>query len=923
MSEATGITEINTETVPAPASSNGESNGSPAHTPFVPASTVMPELTFPAVLVGAVLGIVFGASSLYLVLKVGLTVSASIPVAVLSITLFRLFSKFLPIRRATILENNIVQTTGSAGESIAFGVGVTMPALFLLGFEMDIVRVMTVAVLGGLLGILMMIPLRRAFIVKQHGRLKYPEGTACADVLIVGEKGGASARAVFTGFGIAFVYALLMKAMKFWKDTLDVPLFTRTGQGLKKGVVGGELDPALLGVGYIIGPRIASIMVAGGVLAYLVMVPAIAYFGEGLTTPLAPAPLNGKLIRDMTVGQIRNNYILYIGAGAVATGGIISMLQALPVIFGSVIGGLRDLRGGQGGGNRQRRTDHDLPMTVVLFGSLALVIAIAVAPSLGLGLIEQTPEGSRINILGLVSAGLIVLLGFLFVTVSSRLTGEVGSSSNPISGMTVATLLITCLVFVSLGKTSKEASLTALTVAAVVCIASSNGGTTSQDLKTGFLIGATPSRQQWAILVGALTSALVIGYTLLLLNEAGTVYSKKDVPSYTIPTDQLANLPKQRPGGQYSDDTNSYAIFHVSEAESVDFKEKGVNVPPGKYLADDSGKLVFFVDPAINGKLNRTDDGHSVKDVKYQAPKTQLMEKIISGIFNQKLPWGLVLLGVLIAITLELSGVPSLPFAVGVYLPLESSTPIFLGGAVRYLSDKAQRRRGPALSETESEMSPGSLLSTGYIAGASIAGVVFAFIAPNQDLADSLARWQYRTTTVAQAATDKAAFDEAARHELGYGSGELSESQKAAMDDLAGEFAEVNESELPKYIPVKPGMKIKVSQGTKVFDGASSRRLGADEEIPVPEGVKTLGEFAGRLLGSPDKAGSLMDNNKEQLKLPEKLPAGAELKVPQRDLTALIASGSLVLFLLLVSLGFFLKTPPTETAVRSPTGPAA
>ena len=709
----------------------------------------MPELTLPAVLVGAVLGIVFGASSLYLVLKVGLTVSASIPVAVLSITLFRLFSKFLPIRRATILENNIVQTTGSAGESIAFGVGVTMPALFLLGFEMDIVRVMTVAVLGGLLGILMMIPLRRAFIVKQHGRLKYPEGTACADVLIVGEKGGASARAVFTGFGIAFVYALLMKAFKFWKDTLDLRLYSSTGQGLKKGVLGGELDPALLGVGYIIGPRIASIMVAGGVLAYLVMVPAIAYFGDGLTAPLAPAPANGKLIKNMSVGELRNNYILYIGAGAVATGGIISMLQALPVIFGSVIGGLRDLRGGGGGANRLKRTDHDLPMTVVLFGSLALVIAIALAPSLGLGLHRTDPEGTRVNILGLVSAGLIVLLGFLFVTVSSRLTGEVGSSSNPISGMTVATLLITCLVFVFLGKTSKEASLTALTVAAVVCIASSNGGTTSQDLKTGFLIGATPSKQQWAILVGALTSAIFIGGTLLLLNEAGTVYSKKTefVPDYKIPGDVLASLPKQRPGGQYSDDKNEYAIFHVSEAESVDFKERKLSIPAGKYLADDAGKLVFFVDPAINGKLNRTDDGHSVKDVKYQAPKTQLMEKIISGIFNQKLPWGLVLLGVLIAVTLELSGVPSLPFAVGVYLPLESSTPIFLGGAVRYLSDMAQRRRGRALSESESEMSPGSLLSTGYIAGASIAGVVYAFIAPNPDLSDWLAKWQYRTTT--------------------------------------------------------------------------------------------------------------------------------------------------------------------------------
>src|SRR5439155_10133340 len=372
------------------------------------------------------------------------------------------------------------------GESIAFRVGVTMPALFLLGYEMDITRVMTVGVLGGLLGILMMIPLRRAFVVKQHGKLRYPEGTACADVLIVGEQGGASAKAVFTGFGLAFVYAFLMKAMKFWKDTLDVRLYSpSTGAGLKKGVFGGELDPALLGVGYIIGPRIASIMVAGGVLAYLVFVPAIAYFGEGLTAPLAPE--GTRLIKDMSVGQLRNSYIIYIGAGAVATGGIISMFQALPVIIGSLFGGLRDL-GGRGAGNGEGtpRTERDMPMMVVILGSLGLAAAIAAAPSLGLGF---TP-------FGLLAAGLIVLLGFLFVTVSSRLTGEVGSSSNPISGMTVAALLIACLVFLALGWTAPNPYfITALSIGGIVCIAASNGGTTSQDLKTGFLVGSTPRNQ--------------------------------------------------------------------------------------------------------------------------------------------------------------------------------------------------------------------------------------------------------------------------------------------------------------------------------------------------------------------------------------------------------------------------------------------
>jgi putative OPT family oligopeptide transporter len=698
-----------------------------AHKPYVPDEANISEFTWQAVVVGALLGIVFGASSMYLVLKVGLTVSASIPVAVLSITLFRFLSRLTGIRKATILENNITQTTGSAGESIAFGVGVTMPALFLLGFEMDVTRVMTVGVLGGLLGILMMIPLRRAFIVKQHGKLKYPEGTACADVLIVGEQGGASAKAVFTGFGLAFVYAIGMKAFQLWKDTLKLPLYSETGQGLRKGVLGGELDPALLGVGYIIGPRIASIMVAGGVLAYLVFVPTIAYFGEGLTAPLAPAVsavdkhgVDHGIIKNMDVGEIRSSYIIYIGAGAVATGGIISMLQALPVIFTAVFAGLRDLTGGRqrenGGG--APRTEHDLPMWVVVFGSLALVAAIAYAPSLGLGF---TP-------FGLLAAALIVVLGFLFVTVSSRLTGEIGSSSNPISGMTVAALLITCLVFVLSGHTSKADSLAALTIAAVVCIASSNGGTTSQDLKTGYLIGATPSKQQWAIVIGALTSAIVIGYTLLGLNDAGTVYSKakENLPAYTVPAGEVSTLTQtQRAGGQYADDTTVYRVLHVNEADATERKIK-----PGKYLVNDDGTLAYFVDPAINGRLKEWDNGQDVHSNKFSAPKTQLMQKIISGIFDQKLPWGLVLLGVLVAITLELSGVPSLPFAVGVYLPLESSTPIFLGGAVRFVVDRINARRGRAsASETEAEMSPGTLLSTGYIAGASIAGVICAFVA--------------------------------------------------------------------------------------------------------------------------------------------------------------------------------------------------
>jgi putative OPT family oligopeptide transporter len=891
---------------------NGNGNGVIEHKPYVPDRVVMPELTWSAVIVGAVLGIIFGASSLYLVLKVGLTVSASIPVAVLSITLFRAFSRFLPIRRATILENNIVQTTGSAGESIAFGVGVTMPALFLLGFEMDISRVMIVAILGGLLGILMMIPLRRAFVVKQHGRLKYPEGTACADVLIVGEQGGASAKAVFTGFGLAFVYAILMKAMKLWKDTLDLKLYDKAGQGLNKGVLGGELDPALLGVGYIIGPKIASIMVAGGVLAYLVLVPAIAYFGEGLTKPLAPAPENGKLIKDMSVRDLRNNYIIFIGAGAVATGGIISMFQALPVIFAAIWSGLRDLTGKRTNQEEEstKRTERDMPMTVVLFGSIALVLVIALVPMLGLNMVAVTNGAVSFNWFGLIAAGLIVALGFLFVTVSSRLTGEVGSSSNPISGMTVAALLITCLVFVSLGHTSKADMLTALTIAAVVCIASSNGGTTSQDLKTGFLVGATPSKQQWAILAGALTSALFIGITLYYLNEAGSVYSKKKevIPDYKVPSNVLNTLTdKQRAGRQYDSDPTYYHVFHVGESESVDLK-----IPPGKYLVDDEGKIVYFVDPAINGKLEKWDDGTSVKSFKYQAPKTQLMQKIISGIFDQKLPWGLVLLGALIAITLELTGVPSLPFAVGVYLPLESSTPIFLGGMIRYIVERVGKARGAApTSESEAEMSAGSLLSTGYIAGASIAGVLIAFVAASPAISAKAARWQYRTSTLDREMSVNDAFSEGARRELDLGPGAIPADKEQKYDDLVGEFAEANENQLPKYILLAPGTKLTFAQGTVVYDqsGGGSRTLEKEETIASPDKPTLLGVLAGQILGDEDKAAAIYENNKDVLKLPQQLPKDAVIKLPQRDMTALLASGFMVVFLLLVGLGVFLKMP--------------
>jgi putative OPT family oligopeptide transporter len=677
--------------------------------PYVADDANLPELTWSAVLIGVVLGIVYGASSLYLVLRVGLTVSASIPVAVLSITLFRALSKAFGLRPATILENNIVQTTGSAGESLAFAIGVTMPALLLLGYDMDVVRVVTVGALGGLLGILMMIPLRRAFIVKQHGKLTYPEGTACAEVLIVGEEGGRGAATVFVGFAMAFLVKLASSGLRMWRETPVAQLVNSQGRGLPKGEIGGELAPELLGVGYIIGPRIASIMMAGGILAYLVLIPLIAIFSANQSSPIEP--VGDKLIRDMAPGAIRGNYVLYIGAGAVTAGGLISLLQALPLIFGSLRSGMSDLTktraAGEEGAVATPRTGRDLPIWLTLAGSLVLVVAIMAVPNLGLGF----------HWFGLLCAALIIIFGFLFVAVSSRLTGEIGSSSNPISGMMVATLLFTCLAFVVAGHSDKAAILSAVTVAAVVCVAASNGGTTAQDLKTGFLVGATPIRQQWAIVVGALTSAAVIGWTLLVLNDAGTIYSRtqKPLPYITVPNvSELTTM--EHVGGQYAaEDQNLYHVLNVGRRDRL----RGV--PPGKYLVDDTGRFRYYVDPAINGQLDAQDDGRAV--TRFPAPKAQLMALIIDGIFSGELPWSLVIIGGLIAVLLELSGVPSLPFAVGLYIPITSSVPIFLGGIIRWIVDRRSKQ-----SAAESESSPGILFSSGYIAGGSLAGVLGAML---------------------------------------------------------------------------------------------------------------------------------------------------------------------------------------------------
>lgn len=693
--------------------------------PYIPASATLPEFTLRAMLMGTVLGMVFGASSLYLVLKVGLTVSASIPVAVIAITLFRMMHK-LGASDSTILENSITQTAGSAGESLAFGLGVTMPAILILGFDLEIYRVMLVAILGGLLGILLMIPMRRTMIVEKHHELKYPEGTACAEVLktaatdssrqAAGESSDPNAQAdanhrakiIFGGFFIGLIYKVGNIALKGWKDTVEF-VFPAP---LKGGSIGTEISPELLGVGYIIGPKIASIMAAGGVLSYMLLIPLIKFFGDGLLQPLAPAT---KLISEMSPHEIRGAYVLYIGAGAVATGGLISLARAMPLIWRSLATGLsgfgnKKFEGLNSGQREIPRTEQSIHMKWVVIGALSIIAVITVATPL------------HMNLLG---ALLILVFGFLFATVSSQLTGQIGQSSNPISGMTVATLLFTCLIFLLMGWVGGQYYVTALSVGAIVCIASSVAGCTSQDLKTGYLVGSTPRYQQYAILIGAFCSALILGPILLKLNDASTVY----VPIAQVAPGLQTEVSKlkesaQLQGPQAAQDSATYKVWH---------KTDNALAPAGKYLVDANGKAVYLVDPGINGTYTKRPDGSEVK--KYDAPKAVLISYIIKGILDGELPWALVLFGVIIALTLEMSGIPSLAFAVGVYLPLASSAPLFIGGMIRWLVDlrnnKLEKNKHLSTEEQHAagDRSAGVLLSSGYIAGGALAGIVIAFSA--------------------------------------------------------------------------------------------------------------------------------------------------------------------------------------------------
>ncbi len=589
--------------------------------PFVAPSESMREFSIRAIVLGALFGIIFGAATVYLALRAGLTVSGSIPIAVLAIAVFKRW-------KSTILENNIVQTIGSAGESVAAGVVFTVPAfIFLAGGEafFNYFNVFSLALVGGILGVLFMVPLRRSLIVKEHGTLPYPEGTACAEVLVAGERGGSMAGKVFSGLGIAFVYKSLMSIFGLWKD---VPAFvTSRGSTYPNATVNAEITPEYLGVGYIIGPRIAGTIVAGGVLSWLMLIPMISFFGDGLMTVLKPGA-GGKLISQMSPVEIYRGYVRYIGADAVAAAGLITLIKTLPTIvsaFRESLGALKEMKAGKA----QVRTERDLPITYVIVGSLVLVLIIAVLPQLP-GSFPGT----------LIMGLLVVIFGFFFVTVSSRIVGIIGSSSNPISGMTIATLMATCLIFIGLGWTGDVYQALALSVGGIVCIAAANAGATSQDLKTGYIVGATPIYQQIGLVIGVIASTFVIGWTLQTIDQ------------------------------------------------SMQFE--GV--------------------------------AHAIGTTRYAAPQATLMATIIKGLLAQDLPWALVFLGMFISVVVELCGVGSLSFAVGAYLPLSTTAPIWVGGLMKALADRLTGKKD------ESEISSGMLYSTGLVAGGSLTGIAIALL---------------------------------------------------------------------------------------------------------------------------------------------------------------------------------------------------
>jgi OPT family oligopeptide transporter len=637
--------------------------------PFVPPGVQMKEFTLKSILLGCIFGIIFGAATVYLALKAGLTVSASIPIAVIAITLGRKFFK------TTILENNIIQTTGSAGESIAAGVVFTLPGFLFLSDGggdqfFNYFTILILAIFGGILGTLMMIPLRKSLIVKEHNTLPYPEGTACGDVLIAGEKGGDFAKTAFYGLGFAFAYAIFQKILHVIAETPEY-MTKQASKFFPSAKISADITPEYMGVGYIIGPRIAGVLVAGGVLSWLALIPLLSSLlsADTIATQLVKIgylanlqTAGGKGIWDPITHTFQDYsdavyyaYVRQIGAGAVAAGGFITLLKTIPTIISSFKGSIGALKDGSENAATKGsvpRTEKDLSLKVVLFGSLALVLLMAFLPQL---------PGDSISKKLLVGL-LVVVFGAFFVTVSSRIVGLIGSSNNPISGMTIATLMGTCLVFIAVGWTGKVYEPMALVVGGMICIAAANAGGTSQDLKSGYIVGATPMYQQIALFIGAIVSSVVIGLTVKFLDR---------------PTADM--------------------IAHgVTE--------------------------------------------HAIGSSYYPAPQGTLMATLAKGILSFNLDWQFVLVGVFLSITMELCGVNSLSFAVGAYLPLSTTLPIFTGGAIRGIVDYKQKKSNKKVSPEEEELGKGNLFATGLVAGGAVAGVIIAILAGFDSSAKVLAK---------------------------------------------------------------------------------------------------------------------------------------------------------------------------------------
>ena len=640
--------------------------------PFVSPETKMAEFTLKSILTGAAFGIIFGASTVYLALKAGLTVSASIPIAVLAITLGRKFLK------TTILENNIIQTTGSAGESIAAGVVFTLPGFLFLSEAgsanyFNYFTILILAIIGGMLGTLMMIPLRRSLIVQEHKTLPYPEGTACASVLKAGEKGGDFARTAFLGLGVAFVYAILQKIVHVIAETPSF-MTKQTQKFFPSAKVSGEITPEYLGVGYIIGPKIAGVLVAGGVLSWFVFTPLLASLLNDNGVIIAAQLVKLGYLQDVTVaggpggwdpatGQfadwstaIYRAYIRQIGAGAVAAGGFITLIKTIPTIVSSFKGSIGSLKQSSGvnAETTTLRTEQDLSIKVVGIGSLVLIAVIALMPST---LIPGANVGSKL-LLGL----LVIIFGAFFVTVSSRIVGLIGSSNNPISGMTIATLMGTCLIFIAVNWTGHFYEPMALVVGGMICIGAANAGATSQDLKTGYIVGATPKYQQLALFVGAIVSSIAIGATIKILDQ---------------PTAEMA--------------------------------AQGIQ--------------------------------HAIGTDKYPAPQGTLMATLVKGILSFNLDWQFVLVGMFIAIVMELCGIKALSFAIGIYLPLSTTLPIFIGGAIRGIVEWRQKQKKIVVAAEEEDLGKGNLFATGLVAGGALAGVLVALLSSIDSVSEKLGAW--------------------------------------------------------------------------------------------------------------------------------------------------------------------------------------